>query len=229
MLRKVYLNGEMGEKFGRVAEVKAETVKDVMHYLDANYTGVKKYLLDSTEKDIGFTVRIADQYIDDDRELILPLDKGDIIITPTPVGSKGALKIIIGAIIVIYAWPLMAASSAGLFGSTLLAKIAVGVGLSLVMQGLMQLMAPDPSVDNDVEGMEEGYIFQGAEHSVAEGAPVPVLYGELRIPGQPISFNLENDYSGQTNYGQGNANRIGGLSDGQGNINKPIGMFVDPA
>ena len=123
----------------------------------------------------------------------------------------------------------MAASSAGLFGSTLLAKIAVGVGLSLVMQGLMELMAPDPSVDNDVEGMEEGYIFQGAEHSVAEGAPVPVLYGELRIPGQPISFNLENDYSGQTNYGQGNANRIGGLSDGQGNINKPIGMFVDPA
>jgi len=227
MLRKVYLNGEIGEKFGRVAEVQAETVKDVIHYLDANYKGVKKYFLDSTEKDIGFTIKIADQYLDDDRELVLPLDKGDIIITPTPVGSKGAIKIIIGAIILIYAWPLMA--SGGILGSTMLAKIAVGVGLSLVMGGLMEMMAPDPSVDADAEGMEEGYIFQGSEHTVPEGAPVPVLYGELRVPGQPISFNLENDFDGKTNYGQGNSVQVGGLSDGQGNITRPTGMFEDPA
>jgi len=226
MLRKVYLNGEMGEKFGKVAEVQAETVKDVMHYLDANHIGVKKYFIDSTEKDIGFTIKIADGYVDDERELLLPLDKGDIIITPTPVGSKGAIKVIVGIIIIAVAWPFLATASGFALFAT---KMAIGLGLSLVMMGLMEMMAPDPSVDEDAEGMEEGYIFQGAEQSVPEGAPVPVLYGELRIPGQPITFNLENDYDGKTNWGQGNSNQVGGLSDGLGNISKPIGLFEDPA
>ena len=46
MLRKLYLEGDMGEKYGRIAEVKATTVREVIQYLDANYNGVKKYLLD---------------------------------------------------------------------------------------------------------------------------------------------------------------------------------------
>ena len=69
MLRKLYLNGEMGEKFGKVAEVKADTVREVMQYLKANHDGVDKYLIDSTEKEIGFTIKMGDQYIDDDRVL----------------------------------------------------------------------------------------------------------------------------------------------------------------
>lgn len=185
MLRKLYLNGEMGEKFGKVAEVKAESVREVMQYLRANHDGVNKYLIDSTEKDIGFTIKMGDEYIDHNAELLLPLDKGDIIITPTPVGSKGAVKVIIGVVLIV----------AGLMSSqgeiSKLGWAMISMGTSLVMQGIQEMMVPDPATDTGWQE-QEGYIFQGAEQTVPEGYPVPVLYGELRVPGQPISFNLQN-------------------------------------
>ena len=50
-------------------------------------------------------------------------------------------------------------------------------------------MAPDPSTDNQ---QDESYLFQGAGQTIVEGDPVPVLYGKLRVPGRPISFEVKN-------------------------------------
>jgi len=185
MLRKVYLEGELGEKYGKVAEVKAESVREVMQYLQANHDTINKYLIDSTEqRNIGFTVKIADTYVDDDRELLLPFDKGDIIITPTPMGAKGAVKVIVGVVLVVV----------GILVTPMNPKLGmalISMGANLVMTGIQEMMAPDPSTDAETEE-EEGYIFQGAEASIIEGYPVPILYGELRVPGQPITFDVQN-------------------------------------
>ena len=51
------------------------------------------------------------------------------------------------------------------------------------------MMAQDPSVDAD---QEESYLFNGQEQNIIEGDPVPVLYGKLEVPGQPINFELSN-------------------------------------
>ena len=185
MLRKVYLEGELGEKYGKVAEVKAESVREVMQYLQANHDTINKYLIDSTEKrNIGFIVKIADTYVDDDRELLLPFDKGDIIITPTPMGAKGAVKVIVGAVLVVVG--ILVSPTNPKLGMAL-----ISMGANLVMTGIQEMMAPDPSTDAETEE-EEGYIFQGAEASIIEGYPVPILYGELRVPGQPITFDVQN-------------------------------------
>tara|TARA_B100001250_G_scaffold376791_1_gene365326 strand:- start:7212 stop:7877 length:666 start_codon:yes stop_codon:yes gene_type:complete len=185
MLRKVYLEGELGEKYGKVAEVKAESVREVMQYLQANHDTINKYFIDSTEqRNIGFTVKIADTYVDDDRELLLPFDKGDIIITPTPMGAKGAVKVIVGVVLVIVG--ILVSPTNPKLGYAL-----ISMGANLVMTGIQEMMAPDPSTDAETEE-EEGYIFQGAEASIIEGYPVPILYGELRVPGQPITFDVQN-------------------------------------
>jgi len=211
MLRKLYLNGEMGEKFGKVAEVKAESVREVMQYLKANHDGVDKYLIDSTEKEIGFTIKMGDQYIDDDRELLLPLDKGDIIITPTPHGAKGVVKVIVGVILMVAAF-MVPGGIATPWGQFLFA-----MGASLVMQGIAEMMVPDPAVDNMEQN--ESYIFQGSEQVLPEGFPVPLLYGELRVPGQPITFNLENT-SSMANNRQHSAGGIVVTGDANGNYNR---------
>ena len=52
------------------------------------------------------------------------------------------------------------------------------------------MMAPDPSTDNQ---QDESYIFQGSKQNIAEGDPVPVLYGELRIPGRTVSFHTRSE------------------------------------
>jgi predicted phage tail protein len=205
MLRKIYLEGDMGDKFGRVAQVKAETVREVIQYLDANYTGVKEYLLDKNSKNIAFKIKIGDQYVDDDRELVLPLDKGDIIITPVPAGSKGAFKLIVGIILIVVS-----------LINPALAPFLMPIGLGLVSAGLAELMAPDPATDA-TDDAKEGYLFQGAEQSLPEGSAVPLLYGELRVPGQAISFNLRNSTDSLMN-----ASNAGGAfatsGDGKGNL-----------
>lgn len=205
MLRKIYLEGDMGDKFGRVAQVKAETVREVIQYLDANYTGVKEYLLDKNSKNIAFKIKIGDQYVDDDRELVLPLDKGDIIITPVPAGSKGAFKLIVGIILIVIS----------IFNPAL-SPFLMPIGLGLVSAGLAELMAPDPATDA-TDDAKEGYLFQGSEQSLPEGSAVPLLYGELRVPGQAVSFNLRNSTDSLMN-----ASNAGGAfatsGDGKGNL-----------
>ena len=212
MLRKLYLEGDVGEKFGKVAEVKAATVREIIQYLDANHDGVKEYLLDKDKQKIAFKIKIADQYVEDDRELLLPLDKGDIIITPIPVGASGAFKAIVGAILVVV----------GFIMGPGLGTFIMSIGMSLLSQGIAELMAPDPATDND-EDQKEGYLFQGSEQSVPEGNPVPVLYGELRVPGQAVSFNLRNSSEGLMSS-TSNLGTSATVADQEGNLTRTPGF-----
>ena len=60
-------------------------------------------------------------------------------------------------------------------------------------------MSPDPSVDNQ---QDESYLFQGSSHTIIEGDPVPILYGQLRVPGRPISFEIKNQNRSFVDYAQ---------------------------
>lgn len=221
MLRKVYLEGELGHKYGQVLEVCAESVGEVIAFLDANFDGVKKYFIDSGDRNVEFTVKIADNYVEDDRELILPLDKGDIVITPVPVGSSGALKTIIGVIMVVASF--LIDPSGGL--ATFLTKALFAGGIMLASMGIAEMMMPDPDTDNTEEN-KDGYLFQGAEQTTPEGYPVPILYGELRVPGQPITFDLVN--KGTPDQSIQNANgTYASVPDERGNIIRKPSVAIE--
>ena len=68
-------------------------------------------------------------------------------------------------------------------------SVAVSMTTSLALQGIQQIMAPDPAVDQD---NPTNYIFAGGASSQVEGDPVPLLYGELRVPGRPIAVDIRN-------------------------------------
>jgi hypothetical protein len=109
--------------------------------------------------------------------------------------------------------------------------MALGIGINLAIGGLQQMMAPDPSTDNQ---QDESYIFQGAKQNIAEGDPVPVLYGELRIPGRTISFHTRGEStqfanhsqratSGESNGNSYDAQSIGATGGSAGGISAPMG------
>ena len=211
MQRNVYIEGEMGHLFGEHLVMNAPTVSDVFKLIEANTSGLKKYLLDCHERGIGFTIEVAGEELAYAEEALLPLHEGDIIITPIPEGAGGGMKKILLAIAMIAvvfitagaAAPGMAGTLGGIFGTqTMVAGagflgssialsgfgyLTLGLAVSLALSGLMEVMAPDPSTDAD---QESNYLFNGAEQNVIEGDPVPVLYGHLRIPGQPINFEV---------------------------------------
>ena len=208
MLRNVYLEGEMGEKFGTGFQIYANSVGDVLRCLDANVGDeIRQYLVDCHNKDIGFVIDVADNTFDDERELLMPMHEGDITITPMPAGSKSAFAKILMAIalVVVILNPALlpgiskafvsAQGVTGLTGSFLgmsigTTKLVLGaLAVNLAMSGIMQMMAPDPGVD-DGASTPENYLFNGPVQSVVQGDPVPVLYGKLRVPGQPVNFEI---------------------------------------
>ena len=109
MQRKIYLEGELGEKFGTNFTVNAENMQEIFRCIDANHDGFKKYLIDCHEKNIGFVIDVADKNIEHEPELLLPLKEGDVTVTVVPAGSKGFGKILaaIAVIAVVVAAPYM--------------------------------------------------------------------------------------------------------------------------
>jgi predicted phage tail protein len=224
MMRNIYLEGELGDRYGREISANVDSVRDAFRLIEANYPDFKTYLVSCQEKDIGFTVEVAGKSVKKEEDLIFPIQSGDIVISPIPAGSKsGGAKILtaiaIIAFLIINPMSLAgggnlisAAFSGGLgTGATIAVQTAVSLSISLAMTGIQQLMAPDPATDSDEP---TSYMFNGSEQNVIEGDPVPILYGELRVPGRPIAFSVINNartYGSGINYG---INNDGGDSSG---------------
>jgi len=193
MTRTIYLNGKMGELFGKVWKLNAATVAECMHGIDCQREGkLKKYLLDCTEKGIQFTVQRGEEFLDYDN-LQMNLAEDDLIITPVPAGSGNKfLKLVLGfALLVGGALAGIAAvgatTTAGMVGYASL-SVALGLmGSTLLNSALSEYMAPK-------KGMERGdaFLFDGPVNNAKEGIPVPLAYGQLLVGGTPISFGFTN-------------------------------------
>lgn len=206
MLRDVYLEGELGEKFGKVRRMEASSFEDALRCLSGNFDDFKTYLAECYEKGIYFYWKINDHIITNPDELFLQYPEGAMVITPVPAGAglsslvKGALGIIAGVALVITGGALIA--GVGLFGLSGATAFAVGAGLQLVGQflfaaGLLELLSEDPATDDQ----DTSYLFSGASQNINEGDPIPVCYGHLRIPGRQISFEIRNEDSVLSNTG----------------------------
>ena len=212
MKRKVYLVGEIEKKFGSEFSMFADSYSEILKNIECNRPGFKRYLLESDSKGVGFTINYADKDVEE-KDLLTPLKEGDVTIAAVPAGSKSdGAKIITGAI-------LIALSFTGLPAWAVTGLRMVGA--NLVMQGVQGMMAPDPATD---EEEEEGYLYSGSEAIVVEGDPVPLLYGKLRVPGQPISVSYNTVGASSYNSGgyvSGNVVTIGNITITL-DIDKPI-------
>ena len=135
------------------------------------------------------------------------LKKGDITIAIAPAGSKsGVGKIIAAAFLVFFVLPMIggAAALTAAQASTITATSSLGVAMqagmmtlagkatallavNLALSGIQQMMAPDPAVDQD---SPTNYLFTGQANTQTEGDPIPLLYGELRVPGRPVAIDI---------------------------------------
>jgi len=192
MKRKVYLIGEIEKRFGSEFSMYADNYGEIIRNIDCNRPGFKEYLAECHRDGIGFTINFAGKYIEEERELFTPLKEGDITITAVPAGSKSEMgQIIVGAVLMVVGFYIGGIEGArwGLTAAQLQAvgTMAVGVGMSLASAGIQAMLAPDPATE---AAEEEGYLYKGSEKIVVEGDPIPVLYGKLRVPGQPISVAM---------------------------------------
>ena len=199
MQRSVYLQGELGERFGHKFIVNTDSYADIFKCINANRPGWMPYVRKCHEEDIAFIVETENGAIDQE-DLLTPITKGDVTISLVPAGSKKGMGKILAAVVlvlmIIY-MPAMAAETVGTYGQTVnllsvgglsgLGQATALLAVNLAMAGIQQIMAPDPAVDQD---NPTNYLFSGGASNSVEGDPIPLMYGELRVPGRPISVDI---------------------------------------
>ena len=195
MQHSVYLQGELGEKFGNKFIVNTNNYGEIFKCINANRPDFIPYVRKCHEEDIAFIVETEDGAIDQD-DLLTPITKGDVTISLAPAGSKsGIAKILAAIVLIVVLGPMLVgaegalaaiASGTATFGQYA-AVVGFQMGVSLAIAGIQQLMAPDPAVDKDAP---TNYLFSGGANNAVEGDPIPILYGELRVPGRPIAVDI---------------------------------------
>jgi predicted phage tail protein len=123
-----------------------------------------------------------------EHELHYPVGSTEVIsITPVIAGRGAVGRIIVGALLIIGSFFI---PGLALFGIAL-APIALGIGASLVLGGVAELLSPVPRADLNPGGEKDpkvdSYSFSGIQNSSRSGLPIPVIYGEVVVGSITIS------------------------------------------
>ena len=213
-MTQVKLLGELGKKFGTDWSSSSKTVRDIFKLIDCQVDGLQDYLKDCHEKNIGFTIQNGEDFIEDANELVMPLLKDTVIITPVPAGSGKGLGKIIGSILL---FSFMFYNPSMFMGDIVKSKMVeaetittlkkVGEGLNMAQAGLeghtlntlgsaTALLGVNLALAGITEMVmpdagkntdDPSFLFNGAENNIEQGSPVPLLYGKMKIAGFPIS------------------------------------------
>ena len=100
MQHSVYLQGELGERFGSKFVVNTNNYADIFKCINANRPDFLPYVRKCHQEDINFMVETEDGSIDQ-TDLIVPICKGDITISLVPAGSKSGIGKLLAAIAII--------------------------------------------------------------------------------------------------------------------------------
>ncbi|WP_303275746.1 tail assembly protein [Acinetobacter pittii] len=208
MLKTIKLYGVLGQKFGREFKLDVVNTREAMRALSVQIAGFEHFMLHAHEQGLRFAVFLKSKnssnkrgkkrpaiYDHETKRLITgdnigeeQLDmntEADIIhIVPRVIGAggnNGILQLVLGAI-------LIAASFIPGIGQA--AQVAlIGAGAGMAMGGVASMLMPkvDTTQDQNQDGNRANKGFGGAVTTVAQGNPVPILYGQREIGGFIIS------------------------------------------
>lgn len=194
MLRRIRLYGRLAKFIGkRVLKADVSSAAEAVRFLVANFPEVEKHMADQ-----HYRVSVGEYDLTLD-ELHDPAGQQDISIVPVVAGAGAAARIIAGVAIIALSFGIGALASAGvalggLAGIGTVGTIFVGIGASLVLGGVAQLLTPVPKVpqgpgtDNDPR---KTYNFSGIQQTSRQGVPVPIVYGKTLCGSVVISAGID--------------------------------------
>lgn len=192
MLRKIYLHGALGEKYGDVFELDIETTAEAVRALSANFPEIVKDLREGAWHIIRGD---ADKGLDLDETMItgFRLGNAELHFIPVVAGSKrgGLLKIVLGVALIgaafAFSGGLLATPIAGgMIGGMTYGNMAM-MGAALALAGVSQLLAPEEKQKKD----ESSFTMSGPGNAYEQGSPVPLVYGMAITGGVMVSGGVD--------------------------------------
>ena len=138
-------------------------------------------------------------------ELAHPVGSQTIInFAPAIYGRGDGLWSFLGGLALI-GLTIATGGAAGFLGP-LGSQVVLGLGVSLALGGLAQMLTPVPKPTNNEDPRRESYSISGITNTSIQGIPVPIQYGEIIAGSIVISLGLKTE-----DIGSGGGNISGGL------------------
>lgn len=172
MLKTIKLYGVLGKKFGKEFHLAVESTREAVKALSVQVPGFEQFMLTAHEQGLAFAVFQDDENIGEDQ---IDFETGAKVIKIVPkvigAGGNGILQTILGAVMVVV-------------GVITQQYWAVGMGVGMMVGGIAQMMMPKMDEgDQNQDGNRANKGFGGAVTTIAQGNPVPILYGQREVGG----------------------------------------------
>ena len=190
MLSTIRIYGRLAKFLKRrVFKADVSSAAEAVRFLLANFPHLEPELSQG-----HYRVSVGALDLSED-ELGHPTGQQEIKIVPVVAGAGAVGRIIAGVALI----ALSFAVGAGAFGVALaknLGAIAVakGIGISLAIGGVSQLLSPVPTVPqgpNTEQDPRKSYSFSGVQNTSRQGVPVPVVYGETLVGSVVVSAGID--------------------------------------
>ena len=178
-MKTIILHGILAKKFGKSFRLSVGSTKEAMRALCVQLAGFEAFMMNAHKRGLRFAV-FHDKHNVGENELDMSHTAKIIRVVPVVEGSKkeGVLETVIGAVLVV------AGIVATGMGFAPAGAALIGAGIGLMVGGISQMLMPKVDAqDNNQDGNKANKGFGGAVTTVAQGNPVPILYGEREIGG----------------------------------------------
>jgi predicted phage tail protein len=194
MLRKIRVYGQLAKFLGqRIFEADVASAAEAVRFLVVNFPQLEKHMADQHYRVSVGRYDLALEEIHD------PVGQQEIKVVPVMAGAGGGVgRILIGAALIAGAF-FTGGATIGLLG--LAAPVAVstvlaGIGATLVLGGVAQLLTPTPKINlpgtpQDNNDPRKSYSFSGIQQTSRQGVPVPIVYGETLVGSVVISAGID--------------------------------------
>ena len=198
MLRTVRLYGELAEFVGhKELDAVITCTADAMKFLVSNFPGLEAHMADR------YYQVLVDDYEIEKEDIHNPIGQSDISIVPVITGAGGAGKTLLGAALLGGAF-LFTPLSVGSFFSPIVApgsfaaasgltKAIVGIGGSLVLSGVQDMLFPLPKLQefSNEQDPRISFSFSGVQNTNRAGTSHPIVYGEIITGSVVISAGID--------------------------------------
>lgn len=191
MLRTIRIYGRLAKFLKRRKfEAEVSSAAEAVRFLLANFPQLEPELAKG-----HYRVSVGGYDLAED-ELQAPAGQQEIKIVPVVAGAGAVGRIIAGAALLVAA--IAIPGFAAWAGPTAFSLI-IGVGATLVLGGVSQLLTPVPtlvpttggSTANTDKDPRKSYSFSGIQNTSRQGVPVPIVYGETLVGSVVISAGID--------------------------------------
>jgi len=190
MLKTIKVYGKLADFLGwKTYQADVASIAEVSRFLIVNWPGVAEHMNDQY-----YRISVGDYDLSAD-EFHHPVGQQEIKIMPVVQGADPFTAIVVGA-------SFVGASAAGIIGTgailgTTWAALATGVGTSLILGGVSQMLSPTPDIPtfdpNTINTLDPStnYSFSGIQNVERSGTPLPLIFGECFVGSIVVSAGVD--------------------------------------